>query len=117
MNYKLNLSLQERQYEVKRVLEKYPDRIPIICERNAKSISTPEIDKNKYLVPNDLTIGQFLYVIRKRLKIGGEKALFLFINGYMPSSSSNICKIYDEYKDEDGYLYILYSYENVFGFF
>uniref|UniRef100_A0A6C0ES27 Autophagy-related protein n=1 Tax=viral metagenome TaxID=1070528 RepID=A0A6C0ES27_9ZZZZ len=115
MSYKNKISLQERKDEVNRVLEKYPDRIPIICEKNIKSKNTPEIDKNKYLVPNDLTVGQFLYVIRKRLKIGSDKALFLFINGFIPSSASFISSIYDQYKDEDGYLYILYSFENVFG--
>ena len=115
MVYKNTISLQERKDEVKRVLEKYPDRIPIVCERNTKSKNTPDIDKNKYLVPNDLTVGQFLYVIRKRLNITSDKALFLFINGMIPSSSSYICSIYDENKDEDGYLYILYSFENVFG--
>jgi GABA(A) receptor-associated protein len=36
-------------------LQKYPDRIPVICEKNERSdIAT--IDKKKYLVPSDLTV-------------------------------------------------------------
>jgi GABA(A) receptor-associated protein len=40
----------------------------------------PDIDKKKYLVPADLTVGQFVYVIRKRIKLQPEKAIFIFVN-------------------------------------
>ena len=115
MSYKSKVSFIERKIEVTNILQKYPDRIPIICEKNQKSKSTPEIDKNKYLVPNDLIVGQFMYVIRKRLHIGHEKAIFLFINGYIPPSACYMRDIYNNYKDDDGYLYITYSGENTFG--
>jgi GABA(A) receptor-associated protein len=115
MSYKSKVSFIERKMEVTNILQKYPDRIPIICEKNKKSKSTPEIDKNKYLVPNDLIIGQFMYVIRRRLNIGHEQAIYLFINGYIPSTSCYISDIYENYKEQDGYLYITYSCENTFG--
>jgi GABA(A) receptor-associated protein len=76
----------------------------------------PDIDKHKYLVPNDLTIGQFIYVIRKKVKtLPPEKAIFIFINGMIPPSSFLIFNIYDCYKDSDGYLYVNYTFENTFG--
>jgi hypothetical protein len=31
-------------------------------------------------VPQDLTVGQFVYVIRKRIKIRPEKAVYVFID-------------------------------------
>jgi GABA(A) receptor-associated protein len=40
---------------------------------------SPEIDKKKYLVPTDLTVGQFVYVIRKRIDLNAEKALYVFV--------------------------------------
>ena len=116
MNFKTMISFEERFNETKRIMIKHPDRLPIICERSINaSKECPYIDKRKYLVPNDLTVGQFVYVIRKRLKIPGEKALFLFINGIIPSTSVLLTHIYDYYKDEDGYLYVTYTYENTFG--
>ena len=94
----------------------YPDRVPIICERAHNSGNEcPDIDKNKYLVPKDLTIGQFVYVIRKRLKLPPEKAIFIFVGGAIPPSSQMIVDTYNFYKDFDGFLYINYSFENVFG--
>lgn len=116
MSFKSKHSFEDRFNETRTILERYPDRIPVICERarNA-SKDCPDIDKHKYLVPNDLSIGQFVYVIRKRLKITPEKALFLFINGMILSSSILISSIYDCYKDKDGYLYVMYTFENTFG--
>lgn len=55
----------------------------MICEKVEKSdIST--IDKKKYLVPSDLTVGQFVYVIRKRIKLSPEKAIFIFVDDVLP---------------------------------
>jgi len=116
MGFKENRSFIDRLHETTRILEKYPDRIPLICEKG-KDVSSKflEIDKNKYLVPNDLTVGHFVYVIRKRLQLPPEKAIFLFIRGIMPSSSSLLYHLYDIYKDEDGFLYVNYTFENTFG--
>ena len=115
-SFKHKNSFKERYNESITILAKYPDRIPVIVERATNSSDDcPDIDKHKYLVPNDLSIGQFVYVIRKRLKIPPEKALFLFINGMILSSSILISSIYDCYKDKDGYLYVMYTFENTFG--
>ena len=42
---------------------KYPDRVPVIVERLPKA-QIGDLDKKKYLVPVDLTIGQFYFLIR-----------------------------------------------------
>lgn len=112
----------------------------VICEKVEKSdIAT--IDKKKYLVPADLTVGQFVYVIRKRIKLSPEKAIFIFVDEVLPPTAALMSSIYEEHKDEDGYvhcsltcsrqirmgkiansspnrfLYITYSGENTFGGF
>ena len=101
--------------EAMRIRAKYPDRIPIICERSVKSRDCPLIDKKKYLVPRNLTIGQFLFVIRNRLKLHPETALFLFVNNTIPPTSALIEQIYYKHKDDDDFLYLSYSQENIFG--
>ncbi len=55
-------------FYIERIRSKYPDRIPIICEKDEKS-NVPVIDKKKFLVPGDLTVAGFLLVIRKVNKI------------------------------------------------
>lgn len=115
MNFKDTHTFDQRCKESNRVLSKYPDRIPIICEKIANKKNIPSIDKSKYLVPSDLTMGQFIYVIRKRLKLSAESGLFIFIDGTIPPTSALIANIYANYKDEDGFLYVRYSNENTFG--
>ena len=75
----------------------------------------PEIDKRKFLVPNDISVAQFMWIIRKRIQLPSEKAIFLFVNKTIPQSSSTMGQIYNNFKDEDGFLYISYSGENTFG--
>ena len=87
---------------------RYADRIPVICEKVEKSdIAT--IDK-KYLGPADLTVGQFVYVIRKRIKLSPEKAIFIFVDEVLPPTAALMSSIYEEHKDEDGFLYITYVF-------
>jgi len=117
MKFKSSYSFESRFEESKRIMDKHPYRIPIICEKieNKKNQEFPTIDKIKYLVPLDLTLSQFIYVIRKRMKLSAEKAIFLFVENTIPSSSVFISNIYSQHKDPDGFLYISYSGENVFG--
>jgi GABA(A) receptor-associated protein len=107
-------SLEKRKNESSRMTEKYPCRVPVIVEKHVDA-DLPDIDKKKYLVPTDLTIGQFIHVIRKRIKLTPEKAIFIFVNNLLPPTSALMSTIYESQKDEDGFLYISYNGENVFG--
>ena len=115
-SFKSEYSFSKRSLEAKRIMSKYNDRIPIICERSKKAgPDCPYIDKKKYLVPIDLTVAQFIYVIRKRLDLEAEKAMFIFINGQLPTNSHLMSDLYEKNKDEDGFLYVTYALENTFG--
>lgn len=80
-------------------------------------------------------------MIRKRIKLSPEKAIFIFVDEVLPPTAALMSSIYEEHKDEDGYvindiipgwlgegnsmyadgtcddrfLYISYSGENTFG--
>ena len=74
--FKSTKSLQERSNEARRIKAKYPDRLPIYVE-----YKFPVNDKkNKFLVPTDLTCGQFMYIIRKRVKLAADEGLFIYVN-------------------------------------
>eukprot|EP00658_Telonema_sp_P-2_P023491 TRINITY_DN1941_c0_g1_i5.p1 TRINITY_DN1941_c0_g1~~TRINITY_DN1941_c0_g1_i5.p1 ORF type:complete len:132 (-),score=26.23 TRINITY_DN1941_c0_g1_i5:410-805(-) len=122
-------AFDKRVEEADKIRKKHADRIPVICER-ADGSDIPEIDRKKYLVPQELTVGQFVYVVRKRLRLPPEKAIFIFVNGVLPStggalkhglacshgcSAALMSQMYKDYKDPDGFLYVTYSGENVFG--
>ena len=113
--FKQQNSFQYRCNESKRVLDKYHERIPIICEQSYHRNYIPSIDKNKYLVPSNFSLAQFMVVIRQRLKLNSDEALFFIIGNSFVSSTVLLSHIYELYKDEDGFLYIQYSKENTFG--
>jgi GABA(A) receptor-associated protein len=112
--FKNEHTVDQRKAEAERIRVKYPDRIPVICEKTEKS-NVQDIDKKKYLVPADLTCGQFVYVIRKRLKLPAEQAIFLFVNGIIPPTAAMMKTIHETHKEVDGFLYMSYSGENTFG--
>ena len=113
-DYRTTRTYDERLEESSKIRNKYPDRIPVICQKTPQS-TLSSLYKSKYLVPKDLTSSQFLFVIRKRLELTSEKALFIFIEGTMPSSTLTFEDLYATYKNNDGFLYVSYAEENVFG--
>lgn len=119
VKFKDEFSERDRSEESAKILEEFPDRIPIILEQddnNGNSNSLGMIDKRKYLVPRDLTVGQFIWTIRKRLELSSSQAIFIFVGGgEVPASSAMLSHIYEDYKDRDGFLYITYTGENTFG--
>jgi len=113
--FKKDFSFEERKSEAQRIKEKYKDKLPIIVEKSIKS-DISSIDKKKYLVPDDITIGQFVYIIRKRIELSPEKAIFIFLgDNTIPPTSSLLSDLYDKHKDDDEFLYLTYAGENTFG--
>lgn len=95
---------------------RYPTRIPVIVSRGVNSV-LPELDKNKYLVPMHQSVAQFVYIIRSKIKMRPEQALFVFVNNVLPPTSALMSDVYEEHKDPvDDFLYVTYSGENTFGF-
>jgi GABA(A) receptor-associated protein len=113
MRFKTKKKFHERSAESFNIKKKYPNKLPIICENYDKSL--PNLDRNKYLVPKDLSLGEFMYIIRKRLKLNSNKAIFMFVNNKMLPSSKILNQIYENESDNDGFLYISVGGESVFG--
>ena len=112
-NFKSKYSFDKRSSDAQKILIQYPSRIPIICERVTTKV--PQLDRTKYLCPDDLSLGNFMYVIRKRMKMAPEEAMYLFVNGRILPVSKILGEIYEKHRDEDGFLYINYDSEATFG--
>lgn len=109
-----NIPFENRLEQFNKINYKYPDRVPIIVTKN-KHCVYDDIDKDKFLVEKNMIFCQFINVIRKRLKMSSEKALYITINGNLAPSNDTIGSIYLRYKENDGFLYMEYSMENTFG--
>ncbi|XP_017144981.1 gamma-aminobutyric acid receptor-associated protein [Drosophila miranda] len=110
--YKKDHSFEKRRNEGDKIRRRYPDRVPVIVEKAPKT-RHPDLDKKKYLLPADLTVGQFYFLIRKRIKLSADSALFFFVNNVIPPTSATIGSLYQEHRDKDYFLYMSYSDENI----
>lgn len=109
-------SLEKRIAESTRLREKYPGRVPVICEKFTGDKYLPELSKTKYIFPANTTVGHFLFTVRSNIHaLKPHLALFAFVNNTSPPVNSRLDDLYDSFKDSDGFLYVLLSSESVFG--
>lgn len=132
---------EKRAAEAHRIRTKYPNRIPVICER-APRCDLPDIDKKKFLVPMNMMVGEFKYIVHKHINqcamtqhlqgsqgftgsgnggtaaavpITHEKTIYLFVNNTAPKAGALMQELYEEHVAEDGFLYVEYAAENTLG--
>ena len=100
--------------EVDVIKEKYPSYIPIIVKTRDTTI---QLTKRKFLVGGDITIGQFMSILRKKMStLKSTEAVFLLINNTMPPASAFLSAIYATEKDiQTDMLFVTVCKENTFG--
>jgi hypothetical protein len=76
--------------------------LQVIVEKAPKA-RVGDLDKKKYLVPSDLTVGQFYFLIRKRIHLRPEDALFFFVNNVIPPTSATMGSLYQVKMSRDTY--------------
>ncbi len=98
------------QKKYNQIKSKYPDKTPVLVEG-------VNIDKVKYLVPIDFTISQFVYVIRRRMKLDPEVALYCMIK-YNRNKNKTIIPVHSDFVskyEEKDFVTFYFSIENFFG--
>ena len=95
------------------ILKLHKNKVPIIIQQPENSNII--LEKLKYIVPIDITIQQFHCILNKYIKKNEKQSVIIFINNILPVSSESIGSLYNQYKDNDGFLYITIRKENTFG--
>ncbi|XP_061582291.1 microtubule-associated proteins 1A/1B light chain 3C [Cololabis saira] len=116
MPFKQRKCLATRKDEVCNILSKFPNKLPVIVERYIREQTLPLLDKTKFLVPFELTLGQFLCLLRNKIALESSESLFLLVaERSMSCMSSSMGEVYTRYRDMDGFLYITYASQEMFG--
>uniref|UniRef100_A0A6C0E541 Autophagy-related protein n=1 Tax=viral metagenome TaxID=1070528 RepID=A0A6C0E541_9ZZZZ len=112
-------ALNERITESNRIRAKYPTHIPVIINCDSKLGS---INKQKFLVPSDVSASHLLYSVRKQMSdYKSSQSIFMFCNNAIICPTTLMCEIYNKYlknkkeQDDDLFLYIDLCSENTFG--
>ena len=117
-SYKKKFSLNQRVSESNRILVKYPSHVPVIVECDKK---IGVLNKQKFLVPNDVSVSHLLISVRKQISLDKSQSIFMFCDNMILCPTVMMSQIYSNYlrnkKDEyeDKFLYITISAENTFG--
>jgi len=97
------------------IIIKHPDRVPVTVK--PKDENAGFLDKARYLVPKDMTLGTFVTHLRKRMtKLKAYEALFIFCGkNVLPPVNSPMDTLYREHADNAQMLYLIFAKENTFG--
>jgi GABA(A) receptor-associated protein len=116
-NFRAKYGFVERLNESQRILEKEPSRKPVIIEKaNTCPRKISELKKHKFLFDKDLKISQMMILVRELIKLDVREPIILMTDdNYLPSISSTVEKLYDEHKNDDGFLYVTYSTQEMYG--
>ncbi|KAG8197488.1 hypothetical protein JTE90_007227 [Oedothorax gibbosus] len=114
--FKERRSLAMRKIESLEILTKFPKKVPVIVEKSEREKSLPYLDRVKFLVPLDMTMSQFVGIVRARLKLNPSQTFYLMLEDHsLTTMSRYVGDVYGEHKDEDGFLYASYAAQEMYG--
>lgn len=90
------------------IREKYSEKIPVIC--------TDKNEIKKFLVPENITLSQFIYFYRQKLKLKPDSVIYVQISGRKLVNFNDIMgDLFDLYHSDDFCLYLHISNEAYMG--
>ena len=114
--FKQRYTFKNRRDEVDGIRAKFPTKIPVIVERYHKEKMLPVLKKSKFLVPQEYTMNQFVMLIRNRMSLTSTQSFYLIINNKsLASMSTTLQEIYAAEREVDGFLYMTYASQEMFG--
>ena len=104
--YESEQELQKQVLKVQKLMEKNPNRIPIVIVFEKETETMFGVAKKKLLIPGNYKINDLLKTIKKDCTITSDKALYFFTKNVMVKQNDTIKALYDKYKSDDILLYI-----------
>mmetsp|Transcript_64283 Transcript_64283/g.103948 ORF Transcript_64283/g.103948 Transcript_64283/m.103948 type:complete len:541 (-) Transcript_64283:39-1661(-) len=113
----------KRAKEAKKVLARYPDRVPILCipdpspSGEARKVLKQGMPaRKKMLAPRTMLCGDFKATIKKELGQGIKRGQILLLVGHVAlEDSKTMVDLYEEHKASDGILHVTVELQDLAG--
>lgn len=112
--YKEHNTLEQRRSHAETLRLRHPDSVPVLLEQLPGS-PLPSFETLKFLIKKEMSVAHFIWFVRLKIEVQPETALFFFVGKVLPQNTATMGQIDEQYRDEDGFLYVACSSENTFG--
>lgn len=111
-----NRPLEERKEKLDKLLNRNPNKIPIIFEKHKDSKLKVENGDAKFISTKNIKLAEFTKQLRDMWKLKEDTSLFFSCGSKaVLKPDISIGDLHEQNKDEDGYLYIQYREVETFG--
>uniref|UniRef100_A0A8C5SMN6 Uncharacterized protein n=1 Tax=Laticauda laticaudata TaxID=8630 RepID=A0A8C5SMN6_LATLA len=92
--------------EVAAIQIRFPYKLLVILERYSKEKILPALNRVKFLVPQDFTMGQFVAIIWNWMGLTSMQVFYFLMNRNhsLVNMSTTMANVYATVKDEDSFL-------------
>uniref|UniRef100_A0A8C6XW54 Uncharacterized protein n=1 Tax=Naja naja TaxID=35670 RepID=A0A8C6XW54_NAJNA len=99
------------QNKVVAIQIRFPYELLVILERYSKEKMLPALNRVKFLVPQDFTMGQFVAIIWNWMGLKSMQVFYFLVdsNNSLVNMSITVADVYATDKDEDSFLYMTYA--------
>jgi len=105
--------IENRKQLLQKLKTAHPNSAFIIADRADTRVQ--KLDKYKFTMPETCTWSEFLCVLRKRIGLNPDEALFVFVNNTLPASIMTMGELSQQAAGPDGFIVALYCKEQTFG--
>ena len=92
---------------------RHPEHVAAVLEPGTRE--TPRLDRQKFLVPEELPLAHLAFAARRRLQLRPEEALFLHCEGALLDGATPMRAVRERHRADDGFVHLTYSLESAFG--
>jgi len=116
--YKKQYPLLDRKRVSETILDRYENRVPIILEAgDRRLVQAGTVNYQRQIMMRDTRIQDLIVSLKQKLgdQFRPTDSLFIYADNRILNGFTTIGKAYDQYRDEDGFLYLTYTTQETFG--